>query len=136
MKRVLRKKTSKKSVNHYEKVSVVGTVTPIGWDYKDHAIRYSIFTHDQEDLIVENSTLNHKLSLLLNSVVEATGVLYENKDGEKCMRLEKVQGLRGPSSPAPATVNNGWYEEFSINVPNKLAILKRDIIFDQYGEAC
>ena len=139
MKKIWNQVRSKVSPTNKKPITVVGTVTPIAWDRNGKAKTFSIYTHDEEDLIIENSSLNHKLCLLLNRTVEATGNLYINKEGEKCMRLDKVRGIRGPSSPAPASAYpkpNNWYEEYSINIPRDVTVLSDNEPFDQIWEAC
>ena len=126
MKSIWKQDIKSVSLVNKQTVTVVGTVTPIGWDLKGNPIKFSIYTRDDEDLIVENSSLNHKLCSLLNRTVEATGRLYKNRDKENCMRVEKIQELRGPSSAAPAILStvheNNFYEEYTINAPNSFKL--------------
>ena len=129
---------NKININHHQTM-VTGVVTPIGWNTKGQAVKFSICTFDEEeDIIVGNSIYNKKLSLLLNKTVQATGKIYNNKNGDKCIHLTRVLLIKGPSSPASTTntATYSWYEELPLNIPPELPSILRVNSSERLWEAC
>ncbi len=106
--------------------SIVGIVNPIEWNSNGKIKKFSIYTTDEEDIIVESSLdfrQFRRLKSLLNKKVEATGRIYANDEGEKYIKLKRIRELTRPSAPAVNTFYPNklehalWPEEFAINFP-------------------
>lgn len=100
---------------------VIGILNPIMWDRRGAVQKFSIYSHDEEDIIIEGFKNKIKLKLLLGKKVEAKGRIQTNDDGEKVIKLSSIKELIGPSSPASststATALGMWSDEYSVSIP-------------------
>lgn len=111
--------------------TIIGTLNPINWDNDGVPNLFSIFTDDEEDIIVEGYQNRKKLLKLLNKRVIAKGILRINKDNEKLLHAKSIRELTGPTSPAMNISNsvrpNFWEDEYSLAIPKEYAL-------KQYGQ--
>ena len=84
----------------YEKVC--GIVTPIDWDRNGKPCKYSLYTLDEEDIIIEAEHLKKKIKRLANKYVEVTGNIYTNVLGDRVIYARKIKRL----STTPQSGNN------------------------------
>lgn len=120
--------------------SVTGTLNPIHWDRHGRIKQFSIYSEDEEDIIIEGYPNKKKLEKLLNKRVLAKGQVRTNEDEEKFIKLKSIKELTGPTSPAISLVKpiepGFWNEEYSLSIPKEYALAQYNQIGDTYWEAC
>lgn len=113
--------------------SVTGILNPIEWDSKGVSTKFSIYSDDEEDILLEGPITRKKIEGLVNKRVVATGSVRLNEYGEKLMRVERIEKQNGPNSCALQLPKNDllqfWGEEYSVEVPLE------NILNDQYGDS-
>ena len=72
--------------------TIVGYVLPAEWDNEDNVISISISTED-DDYVVELNKLGEELFDFLDEDVEVTGVIREDRDGTKRIRVTNYEVL-------------------------------------------
>ncbi len=104
-----------------KKKEIIGVLNPIEWDKEGEVKKYSIYTVDEEDIIIEEIFPNIKLKHLLNKKVLAKGILREDKEGQKFIKLKTIKQLIEPNSPATNLLKkpifNVWPEEYELSIP-------------------
>jgi hypothetical protein len=70
--------------------TIVGYVVPSEWDSDDNVVAISICT-DDDDYVVELNKLGEELFDFLDEDVEVTGVVREDKDGTKRLRVTSYE---------------------------------------------
>ena len=120
--------------------SVTGILNPIHWDRHGNIKQFSIYTDEEEDIIIEGYLDKRKLEKLLNKRVLAKGQIRTNEDGEKFIKLKSIKELTGPTSPAINLVSpietSFWNEEYSLSIPREYALTQYNQIGGTYLEAC
>ena len=66
--------------------TIVGYVIPYEWDNEDNVISISVST-DDDDYLVELNKLGEELFDFLDEDVEITGIVREDKDGTKRIKV-------------------------------------------------
>ena len=105
--------------------TVFGTLNPIMWNRHGQAIKFAIYSEDEEDIIIEDFKHKRKLEKLVNKTVQASGVIRVNDDGEKYIKLKRIRELSGPTSPttpSPWTKKSFWTDEFAIRIPQETLV--------------
>jgi uncharacterized membrane protein YcgQ (UPF0703/DUF1980 family) len=72
--------------------TVVGYVVPSEWDNEDNVVAISITT-DDDDYLVEMNKLGEELFDFLDEDVEVTGIVREDRDGTKRIRITSYEVL-------------------------------------------
>lgn len=72
--------------------TIVGYVVPNEWDNEDNVVAISISTEDDE-YVVELNKLGEELFDFLDEDVEVTGVIRDDKDGTKRIRVTGYEVL-------------------------------------------
>jgi hypothetical protein len=72
--------------------TVVGFVVPNEWDNEDNVVAISISTEDDE-YVVELNKLGEELFDFLDEDVEVTGIIRDDKDGTKRIRVTSYEVL-------------------------------------------
>jgi hypothetical protein len=72
--------------------TVVGYVVPSEWDSDDNVVAISICT-DDDDYVVELNKLGEELFDFLDEDVEVIGIVREDKDGTKRIRVTSYEVL-------------------------------------------
>jgi uncharacterized membrane protein YcgQ (UPF0703/DUF1980 family) len=72
--------------------TIVGYVVPNEWDNEDNVIAISIST-DDDDYLVEMNKLGEELFDFLDEDVEVTGMVREDRDGTKRIRVTSYEVL-------------------------------------------
>ena len=72
--------------------TIVGYVVPSEWDNDDNVVAISIST-DDDDYVVEVNKLGEELFDFLDEDVEVTGIVREDKDGTKRVRVTSYEVL-------------------------------------------
>jgi uncharacterized membrane protein YcgQ (UPF0703/DUF1980 family) len=72
--------------------TVFGYVVPSEWDSDDNVVAISITT-DDDDYVVELNKLGEELFDFLDEDVEVTGIVREDKDGTKRIRVTSYEVL-------------------------------------------
>lgn len=106
-----KKNRFKLKLKNYTQVSteITGVLTPIKWDNKGTPTDYSIFTHDEEDIIIKNYGDIIKLRYLQSKYVIAKGHITYNQDGEKVIYPYYIQSFnQGDIKHAPKRDYYGW----------------------------
>ena len=120
--------------------SITGILNPIHWNRHGRIKQFSIYSEDEEDIIIEGYSNKRKLEKLLNKRVLAKGQVRTNGDGEKFINLKSIEELTGPTSPAISLIrpikSGFWNEEYSLSIPKEYAIAQYNQIRDIYWEAC
>lgn len=120
--------------------TIFGVLNPIMWDRRGKVKKFSIYSSEDEDIIIEGYRNRHKLKALLNRRVEAQGLIRMNDDGEKIIRLNQIKEITGPNSPAmmsPSNLDSSiWNEEFSVSIPRKYALSQYQYFQSDILEAC
>ena len=75
-----------------KEVTIVGYVVPSEWDNDDNVVSISIST-DDDDYVVEVNKLGEELFDFLDEDVEVTGIVREDKDGTKRIRVISYEVL-------------------------------------------
>ena len=70
--------------------TIVGYIIPSEWDNEDNVISISIST-DDDDYLVELNKQGEELFDFLDEDVEATGIIREDKDGTKRIRVTSYE---------------------------------------------
>ena len=94
---------------------VEGVLTPIEWDAKGRPCAYSLFTWEEEDIVIQEFPKKKKLQKLKNHFVALEGKVFKNSYGEKFIRAFKVKKLR--RKPFPQKSRN-CEEEFAPLLPS------------------
>jgi hypothetical protein len=71
--------------------SVSGIITPISWDKNDNVRGISIFTSDDEDIIISDATYFKKLRKLINKYVTVEGRVISNGFVRKMISVTKFR---------------------------------------------
>ncbi len=120
--------------------TVIGTLNPIMWDRRGKIKKFSIYSYEDEDIIIEGFRNRAKLKNLLNKKVEAKGIIRVNEDGEKLIKLTNIRELTGPSSPGlnitPSLATGVWNEEFSVSIPKHYGFSQYENLQAGRWEAC
>ncbi len=120
--------------------NIIGTLNPIHWDRKGKIKQFSIYSEDEEDIIIEGYQNKSKLKKLLNKRVLATGTVRTDDNGQKFIYLKKIKELTGPTSPAISLVKPPdlglWNEEYSLSIPKEYALAQYNQFSESYWEAC
>jgi uncharacterized membrane protein YcgQ (UPF0703/DUF1980 family) len=72
--------------------TIVGYIVPNEWDNEDNVIAISIST-DDDDYLVEMNKLGEELFDFLDEDVEVTGMVREDRDGTKRIRVTSYEVL-------------------------------------------
>ena len=80
--------------------SITGTLNPIRWDKNGRIKQFSIYSEEEEDVIIEHFQNKRKLTKLLNKRVIAVGKVRLDEEGNKYIKLKNIKELTGPTSPA------------------------------------
>lgn len=102
-----------------------GTLNPIEWDEDGEVIKFSVYSDDEEDYIVENYPKPKKLQRLLNKRVLVQGKIGANAYGEKVIYATKMKQIKRPlrrasfRSEVPVFF---WDEEFPAHIPKEAAL--------------
>jgi hypothetical protein len=72
--------------------TIVGYVVPNEWDNEDNVVAISITT-DDDDYVVELNKLGEELFDFLDEDVEVTGIIRDDKDGTKRIRVSSYEVL-------------------------------------------
>jgi hypothetical protein len=72
--------------------TIVGYVVPSEWDNEDNVVAISITT-DDDDYLVEMNKLGEELFDFLDEDVEVTGIVREDRDGTKRIRITSYEVL-------------------------------------------
>ncbi len=120
--------------------SITGVLNPIHWDRHGRVKQFSIYSDEEEDVIIEKGFDRKKLLRLLNKRVLAKGKIQTNSNGDKFISLKAIKEVSGPTSPATHTHNlmtpSLWGEEYSISIPKEYAFSQYGKFADLYEEAC
>lgn len=120
-----------------KKQTVTGILTPIIWNKRGKPIKFSIFSDEGEDLVIKEYRYKIPLQRLLNKRVQAIGEIFNNKYGDRFIKLKKIKELTDPNSPSfqmnSTKGEHYWDEEFSVNVPKGYQTL--DIFEPSYNFA-
>lgn len=71
-----------------------GILTPTDWDEYEVPTEYSLFTIDEEDLLLQSSHLKKKFYSLVNKPVEVVAEARRNQWGDKYLRVKKIRQLK------------------------------------------
>jgi transcription termination factor Rho len=116
--------------------SITGTLNPINWDRFGKIKQFSIYSEDEEDIIVVSYSNKRKLEKLLNKRVLAKGQVKIDENGDKYIRLKSIKELTGPTSPAinlaKPIESTFWNDEYSLSIPKDYAIAQYNQIGDTY----
>jgi len=72
--------------------TIVGYVVPSEWDSDDNVVSIAIST-EEDDYLVEMNKLGEELFDFLDEDVEVTGVVREDRDGTKRIRITSYEVL-------------------------------------------
>jgi uncharacterized membrane protein YcgQ (UPF0703/DUF1980 family) len=72
--------------------TIVGYVVPSEWDNEDNVVAISIST-EEDDYLVEMNKLGEELFDFLDEDVEVTGLVREDRDGTKRIRITSYEVL-------------------------------------------
>jgi len=72
--------------------TIVGYVVPNEWDNEDNVVSISIST-DDDDYVIELNKLGEELFDFLDEDVEVTGIIRDDKDGTKRIRVTSYEVL-------------------------------------------
>jgi uncharacterized membrane protein YcgQ (UPF0703/DUF1980 family) len=72
--------------------TIVGYVVPSEWDNEDNVVAISISTED-DDYLVEMNKLGEELFDFLDEDVEVTGLVRDDRDGTKRIRITSYEVL-------------------------------------------
>ncbi len=72
--------------------TIVGYVVPNEWDNEDNVVAISIST-DDDDYVVEVNKLGEELFDFLDEDVEVVGIIRDDKDGTKRIRVTSYEVL-------------------------------------------
>ncbi len=80
-----------------------GTVVAVGWDESDHVIQSSLYTQDDEDLLLDHGTGVRKFIPHLNKKVRVWGDIVSSDWEEKKILVRKISRLsEGFTKPSEA----------------------------------
>ena len=83
----------KRKKDHQKKVTITGHVMATDWDLNDNVSEVSVETNDDEEYVVEDSGLGEKLFGLFGEEIEVTGMVKEDEDGTKRIRITSYEVL-------------------------------------------
>jgi uncharacterized membrane protein YcgQ (UPF0703/DUF1980 family) len=72
--------------------TITGYIVPSEWDNEDNVVAISIST-DDDDYVVELNKLGEELFDFIDEDVEVTGIVREDKDGTKRVRVISYEVL-------------------------------------------
>lgn len=118
------KKNYKKKFNKMERdMSILrnqtfeGTLTAIGWDQLDHANKLSLFTPDDEDIILEHSSQVKRFAPYMNKKVKIIGDLTSSEKDGRRVAVRKISKLKGHFTESSTTRR----DEFVSLIPDDVA---------------
>jgi hypothetical protein len=115
---------------HRKDVSIYGFFNPLSWGEDDIPTKFSIYTDEEEDIVIHSSLSWPVLKNYCGKRVEAHGTLGVDEDGNTSLHLKKIKELKGPANSAQTQV--GYMEEASLALP-----LRFDNEFSvPFDEAC
>jgi len=95
----------KKKKEHHKqenRETVVGVLTPAGWDEDGRVTAVMLAAIDDEEYLVENS---EKFIDLVHHNVEASGIVRRDR---KALRSINIQKIVLTEPPAPEKTDDGW----------------------------
>ena len=114
---------------------ITGVLNPIHWDRNGKIRKFSIYSEDEEDIIIEGYLNKQKLESLLSKRVLGKGKIRVNKNCEKFIRLRSIKEIAGPPPSAlgqqKSTLPSLWDEEYSLKIPAQYTSNK-----ESFWEAC
>ena len=104
------------------KKTVVGHLAPIAWDDEGAATKFSIYTYEDDDLIVEGNYRIDNLKKLINKPVYAIGFIREQSNGDKfidpiLVREHKSTNFTSIGLQEIKSKYSEWGDEFSVIYP-------------------
>jgi hypothetical protein len=102
--------------NNLDQVS--GFLNPIMWNQSGDAVKFSIYTSEDEDVIISGNYNNTLLRSMLGKLVEAYGILNDDRDDEKTIDLKRISEIKTPHAPAIGSSHKSYEEDFNINLPS------------------
>lgn len=113
---------TKKPMWQRRKRTIVGHLAPVAWDDDGVATKFSIYTYDDDDFIIEGHYRLENLKRLINKRVLAIGFIRENSQGEKLIdpilvREHKSSDFMSDGRKETVRPYADWDEEFSVSYP-------------------
>ncbi|MBU2499392.1 MAG: hypothetical protein KKE57_10860 [Proteobacteria bacterium] len=90
--------------------TIVGYVIPKEWDNEDNVISISVSTND-DDYLVELNKLGEELFDFLDEDVEITGIVREDKDGTKRIKVTSYEVIEDTDEEYGEDDDLGYDEE-------------------------
>lgn len=113
-----------KEISKHEE-TIRGILNPIRWDKYGRVTQYSIYSEEEEDIIILDRVHRKKLEKLVNQHVQAKGKVIQVDEDTKYLRLKNIKALTGPNTPLNPHFGsfdkNFWDEEYSLSIPKEYA---------------
>ncbi|ATH07309.1 hypothetical protein BIY24_04965 [Halobacteriovorax marinus] len=120
--------------------SIVGTLNPIRWDKNGEIKQFSIYSTDEEDIIIEGYPKKRKLIKMLNKRVLAKGKVRIDENGDKFIKINNIKEISGPGAPVNSFIRpiepSLWNEEYSLSIPKEYALAQYGQANETFWEAC
>lgn len=99
---------------------VYGRIIPIGWD-SDKVTKFSLYTNEGEDLIIEPLDKDNSLENLKGCFVKIIGTIYETNFGSKILFPVRIYPLPdGNIENQAIKPEDEFLEDASISLPDTL----------------
>lgn len=80
----------KKSQNTQKNQSFEGTIVAAGWDKHDHVDQSSLFTREEEDILLDHGLGINKFKPFFNQKVRILGDITTNSKAERRINVKKI----------------------------------------------
>ena len=99
----------------------IGILTPINWDKNGRVKKFSIYSENSEDILIEGHPQMKKLKSLLKKRVLAKGQIRIDKNGVKHIKLISIKEIKNSTSPMKNRIRSmelsPWSEEYPLSIP-------------------
>lgn len=78
----------------YKRNSIVtGVLSPIKWDSQEIPVDFSLFTNEDEDVILRGSNIARDFKLFKNKLVKLSGNFLKPQDGARVFEVKATECL-------------------------------------------
>ncbi|OFZ26191.1 hypothetical protein A2326_03715 [candidate division WWE3 bacterium RIFOXYB2_FULL_41_6] len=73
--------------------TVTGVLSPIRWNSNDEIVEYSVYTENDEDIILRGNNLDSNFKFFKNQKVKVSGNFLSSSDDLRVFQASKIQKL-------------------------------------------
>ena len=67
-------------------ITIKGIIIPVDWDENGKVTGVAVFTHDEDEFLVNNDVQGKKLLTQIHGELEVRGIVEADQEGNHCQR--------------------------------------------------